>query len=302
MTVHTPPSPVRHAGRPAPARSAPGTGRVPGRSRRWLAGPMILLIALAVSTIYPIVFVVFTAFKTPEEYARSTLAPPSDPTTEYLHRAWTDGKVADLAVNSLIVVVCAVLLILVASATAGWALASMRFPLRGLTLFGIVAMMLLPPSVLMIPVFGVVRELGLVNDYLGLVLVYASLHIPFATYLMTSYLRGIPRELTEAATCDGAGAVRVFTAVALPLARPALLTVATLTFLWLWNELLFGLLILQAPERRTLMVGLASLQGQFSTDPPLLAAGMLLTMLPAVLVFVLFQRNLASGLTAGSVK
>jgi ABC-type glycerol-3-phosphate transport system permease component len=210
--------------------------------------------------------------------------------------------VARLSWNSLVVVVAAVALVVVAATLAGWALASMRFPLRRLALLGVIGMMMLPASVLMIPIFGVVRDLGLVNHRLGLVLVYASLHTPFATYLLTSYMQGIPRELEEAATCDGAGPVRVFWQIAVPISRPAILTVVTLTFLWLWNELLFGLLILQDPANRMLMVGLATLQGQSSTEVPLLAAGMLLTMLPALGVFVLFQRNLAVGITAGSVK
>jgi ABC-type glycerol-3-phosphate transport system permease component len=224
------------------------------------------------------------------------------PTGASISQAWFQGAVARTALNSAVVVIAAVVIIVVASSMAGWALATMRFRLRTLTNIGVLGMMMMPPSMLLIPIFGVVKGLGLVNSRTGLILVYAAMHIPFATYLMSAYMRSIPLELLEAAEVDGASAARTFRSVGLPLARPAVLTVATLTFLWLWNELLFGLVILQDPNKRTLMVGLSTLQGQFSTPAPLLAAGMLLSMTPTLVVFVVFQRNLASGLVAGALK
>jgi ABC-type glycerol-3-phosphate transport system permease component len=210
--------------------------------------------------------------------------------------------VGRLALNSLIVVCAAVAVIVLVSMPAGWALASMRFPLRRVTLLGVIGMMMLPAGVLMIPVFTVVKDLGLVNNRLGLILVYASLHAPFATYLMTATMRGIPGEIVEAAQLDGCGPLGVLVRVVLPLTRPAVLTVITLTFLWLWNELLFALIILQDPAQRTLIVGVATLQNQFSTSPTLLAAAMVFAMLPALAVFAVFQRRLTVGVTAGAVR
>jgi multiple sugar transport system permease protein len=289
---------VRSARRPG----AVAARRRPGPRRRWLIAPWAVAAVLCLSTIYPIVFVACTAFKTPPEYGRSATSVTFKPTTASLAQAWNQGDVARTALNSAIVVIGAVVVIIIASSMAGWALATMRFRLRTITSIGVLGMMMMPPAMLLIPLFGVVKALGLVNNWAGLILVYASMHIPFATYLMSSYMRGIPSELIHAADVDGAGPLRTFYSIGLPIARPAVLTVATLTFLWLWNELLFGLVILQDPAKRTLMVGLATLQGQFSTPAPLLAAGMLLSMLPALIVFVIFQRNLASGLVAGALK
>lgn len=271
-----------------------------GRAKRLI--PSVLLLPIACSTIYPIVFVVFTALKTNSDYQTNVLGPPRHVTLSFIRQAWNSGQIARTSLNSLEVVVPAIVLIVITSSLAGWALASMRFRGRRLMLLGVIGMMLLPPAVLMVPIFSVVHDLGLLNEKPGLSLVYASLHAPFATYLMTSYMQSIPRELEEAARVDGAGPWRFFLRVALPLSRPAVLTVVTLTFLWLWNEFLFGLILLQDEPRRILMVSLSALQGEFSTGPSLLAAGMLLAMLPTLAVFVIFQRNLASGLTAGAVK
>jgi ABC-type glycerol-3-phosphate transport system permease component len=302
--VSAPPVESRRAADPL-ARLAAAVRPAARRLRRaspWSVLGFLMLSALAASTLYPIVFVVFTSLKTPEEYARATLAPPAHPTAAFIVQAWAQANVAQLSLNSLVVVSGGVGVIVAVSTLGGWALSGMRFRFRDVTLLGIVGLMMLPAPVLMIPLFTVVRDLGLFNSRLGLVLVYAAWHAPFATYLMTAYMQGIPRDLVEAAECDGAGPLRTFWSVTLPLARPAILAVVTLTFLWLWNELLFALVILQDEGQRTLMVGLATLQGRFSTPPPLLAAGMLLSMAPALLVFALFQRNLATGLTAGAVK
>jgi raffinose/stachyose/melibiose transport system permease protein len=227
---------------------------------------------------------------------------PTSPTLANFTAVWSQADVGRLALNSLIVVCAAVAVIVLVSMPAGWALASMRFPLRRVTLLGVIGMMMLPAGVLMIPVFTVVKDLGLVNNRLGLILVYASLHAPFATYLMTATMRDIPREIVQAAEVDGCGPLGTLVKVVLPLTRPTVMAVITLTFLWLWNELLFALIILQNATQRTLIVGIAALQNEFSTPPTLLAAGMVFAMLPALAVFVVFQRRMTVGLTAGAVR
>jgi ABC-type glycerol-3-phosphate transport system permease component len=267
---------------------------------RWLQ--VAALTAVAVSTIYPLVFVASTALKRQRDYADDPIALPTHPTFDALRAAWTRSDVATFALHSLIVVTISVALIVVVSALAGYAFVHFRFPLRRPGLLGVLSLMMLPASVLMIPIFSTVQDLGLLNSYAGLVLVYVALQAPFSIYMMTSFFQRLPRELIEAAQVDGAGPLRAFRSIAVPLAKPAILTLVTLNFLWLWNELLFSLLILQDNTKRTLMVGLALLKGEYTTDIPLLSAGMLLALLPPLLVFAAFQRNLASGLTAGAVK
>jgi ABC-type glycerol-3-phosphate transport system permease component len=162
--------------------------------------------------------------------------------------------------------------------------------------------MMLPSSTIMIPLFRTVQQLHLLDRVAGLTLVYCALQLPFSTYLMSTYFRRVPKEVVEAARVDGAGPWRTLVEVCLPLVRPGLLTLVTLNFLWLWNELLYALLINQNNSHRTLMVGLALLNGEHSTAVPLIAAGLVFALVPPLVVFGFFQRNLAEGVTAGAVK
>jgi ABC-type glycerol-3-phosphate transport system permease component len=205
-------------------------------------------------------------------------------------------------INSIIVVGVAVVLLLVIASMAGYALSILKFRGSGAILLGIICLLAVPAAVVMIPLYRTVSQLGLVNSHLGLILTYTALQLPFSIYLMTSFLNGLPREIIEAAQIDGAGQIRVFRTIVMPLAGPALSTMATLNFLWLFNELLFGLLIMQDDQTRTLPVGLAVLQGQNTTPVPLLASGLLISLLPVLAVFFLAQRSLSRGLTAGALK
>jgi ABC-type glycerol-3-phosphate transport system permease component len=252
--------------------------------------------------IYPLLFVAQTAFKTEAAYAADPVGLPAPPTLEYLAQALVAGRVVDYSLNSLLVVGSAVALLVAISSMAGFALARLHIPGRAILLIGIIGLMAVPAAVLMIPLFRTVGQLGLVNTYPGLILTYAALNLPFSIYLVASYVSGLPHEILEAAEVDGASLSRQLRSVVVPMSVPALATIVTLNFLWLWNELLFGLLILQSPDMRTLTVGLATLQGQHTTPIPLLAAGLLLSLGPVLIVFLLSQRNLARGLTAGAVK
>ena len=275
-----------------------------GPGRRWArAAPGLLLLSLlSVTTIYPLLFVAITAFKSEAQFAADPLGLPAPATLDYLERALEVGRVGEYSLNSLLVVGSAVVIIAAVASLAGFALAQLPFPGKSIVLIGIVGLMAVPAAVLMIPLYRTVGQLGLINEFCGLILTYAALNRPFSIYLVASYLAGLPTEIIEAARIDGAGPWRVFRSIALPLSRPALATLATLNFLWLWNELLFGLLILQDPAKRTLQVGLATLQGQHTTPIPLLAAGLLVSLGPVLIVFFASQRNLARGLTAGAVK
>ena len=271
-----------------------------GAFMRWaLWAPMA---TLAVICAYPLYFVLVTALKEQGEYAANPLALPTDPTVAPLVEAWEVASAGRYTVNSFLIVGAACLLLLVVSSLAGYAFAQMRFPLRGAGLLAMVALMMIPPSVIMVPIFRRVVQVGLLSSYTGLILVYAGLQAPFSIYMMASYFRGIPAELLDAAEVDGAGKLSAFVRIALPLARPALLTLLTLNFLWLWNELLFALILMQEAPRRTLMVGIALLPGQHGADVPLIAAGLLFAMAPPLLMFALFHRQLAEGLTAGALK
>jgi multiple sugar transport system permease protein/raffinose/stachyose/melibiose transport system permease protein len=262
----------------------------------------LILAAVAASTLYPLGFILLTALRTQTDYGRNPNGLPSAFTLSNISQAWSQASIGSYALHSLIVVLCAVALIVVCAFGAAFALSQMRFRFRGPVLALIVVMMMIPSSVLMVPTFKVVLSFGLLNSYAGLVLVYAALQLPFSIYLLASFMGSIPNELVQAGRIDGATYLRAARSIVLPLAKPGIMTVITLNFLALWNELLFSLLILQNPSQRTLTVGLSQLNNVYGTDTPVVAAGLLLSMIPPLLIFVVFQRGLVRGLTAGAVR
>lgn len=265
-------------------------------------GIWVIFAAIAASAIYPLVFLTSTALRTSADYRSSPGGLPNSVTLSNFSAAFSTIHIGRLALNSLVVVVPAVVLITVVSCLAAYALVHFEFPLRRGILVLVVAMMALPPTALLIPMFKVVLDIGLLNQRLGLILVYSALGLPFSVYLLASFMRSVPAELLNAARIDGAGALRTLWSVVLPLVRPGLLTLVTLNFLILWNEFLFSLVILQNEANRTIMVGIAQYQAHYEKNFGLVSAGLLLSMIPPLLIFAFFQRDLARGLTAGAVK
>lgn len=274
--------------------------RLRGRGTR--AVVWVFLALLAVSALYPLFFLTTTALRTPDDYKSSPGGLPSHLTTSNISEAFSVVHVGTYALNSLLVVVPAVLLITVLSCLAAYALIHFEFPLRKLGLLFVVALIALPPTAILIPIFKVVLDANLLNQRLGLILVYSALYLPFSIYLLASFMKSVPTELLNAARIDGAGALRTLWSVVIPLVRPGLLTLVTLNFLFLWNEFLFSLVILQSEANRTLMVGIALFEGHFEKNFGPVSAGLLLSMVPPLLIFAFFQRDLARGLTAGAVK
>ena len=265
-------------------------------------GIVIALIGVSATTIYPFLFVIATALKTRNEFRLNRYNLPSAPTVQQFLDAWSNAHVGEYLGNSAIVVVSGVLLCWAVCSMAGYALSHLRFPGRRAAFFAILGSMMIAPQVILIPLYSMLIKMDLLNRYAGLIFVYVTLGVPFGTYLMTSYLRGVPGELVEAAQVDGANHFQILWRIMVPIAKPALFTLGIFNFLWMWNELLFALLILQDESVRTLMVGVANLRGQYTTNIPLLSAGLFLAATPVLLVFMVFQTQLTKGMTMGAVK
>ena len=272
-------------------------GRVAAAVILWL-----ILATIALSTLYPLVFLAATALRTTQDYRSSPAGIPHHLTLDNIHLAFSEVEIGKLALNSVVVVAPAVIIVTVLSCLAAYALVHFRFPLRRTTLVIVVALMALPPAVLLIPIFKIVLDAHLLNNRLGLILVYAALNLPFSIFLLASFMRSVPDELLNAAKIDGAGALRTLWSVVIPLVRPGLLTLITLNFLFMWNEFLYALVILQKETNRTIMVGIAQFQGHWEKNLGVVSAGLLLSMIPPLLIFLFFQRDLARGLTSGAVK
>jgi ABC-type glycerol-3-phosphate transport system permease component len=289
-----PPSALR---RPASLAGRADLARTIRRVAVWL-----IFATIAISTLYPLFFLTATALRPTADYLESPAGIPKELTLDNISGAFSQGHVGTYALNSLYVVVPAVILLTILACLAAYALVHFELPLRRTALVLVVAMMALPPVTLLIPIFNVILEAGLLNQRLGLILVYTALNLPFSIYLLASFMRGVPKELLHAARIDGAGVLRTLWSVVIPLVRPALLALVTLNFLFLWNELLFSLVLLQDEAQRTIMVGIAQTQGRGERNLGIVSAALLISMIPPLLIFAFFQRSLARGLTAGAVK
>jgi multiple sugar transport system permease protein len=205
-------------------------------------------------------------------------------------------------INSTMIALGAVAIILVVSSLGGFAFAKLSYRGSAIVFVAVISGMMIPVQSIIIPEYVNVSQLGGINVIPWTILVYAALGAPFATYLMTTYFRGVSNDLIEAALIDGGSYVDIFVRIMIPLATPALVTVAVLQFIQIWDDFLVGFLFLQDPSVRTITVGLAALQSGRMVNIPALMAGSLVSALPAIIVYLIFQRHLVRGLTMGMGK
>ena len=207
--------------------------------------------------------------------------------------------IAQEVVSSTIICAVSILLILLVGLPAGFAFAKLKFRASGVIFLAIVSAMMVPLQAILMPEFVNITRLGLTGGYTGAVLVYAALGTPFSVFLFATYFRGVPDELIEAGIVDGLGYVGALWRLVVPIAIPAIATVTVLQFIQIWDDLLVGLLFIQNTSERPITVGLAVLAAGRTTSIPALMAGSLVSALPAMIVYLIFQRYLVKGLTMG---
>jgi ABC-type glycerol-3-phosphate transport system permease component len=257
------------------------------------------MLGVGVMTVFPLYYILITAFKTRAEYLDNRFLPPTDPTLENFREAFRDGDLLRWVANSLFVTTASVAVAAVVAALAAYPLARTRFPGR-LPFIGLnVMLMVVPPVVLVVPLFLLTVNLGLVNSRPAVVMIYVGLLIPFSIFLLVNFFATIPRSLEEASRIDGAGTLRTFWHVIVPLSAPAIVTVVVVNAVWVWNELLIALVFLQDDDARTLTAGLTFFQGRFLSNEPLVMTGALVATVPMLLLYIVGQRFFVRGLTAG---
>lgn len=269
------------------------------RTERWLVNGALL--GAAAVTLFPLLWMVSVSFMAPGE-ASSEPPPmvPASPTIVGYHELFTRADMAKSLANSLGLALAATALSLAFNVAAGYAFAKLRFAGKELVWRILLGLMLVPSQVAMIPLFLMLKEAGLVNTYLGVLL--PSCANVFGIFLVRQYALAIPDEILEAARIDGASELRIFTAIVLPVIRPILVTLAIFAFLGSWNDFLWPLIVLTDDAKHTLPVALASLAREHAQDSELMMAGAVVTVLPVLIVFLALQRYYIQGLLAGSVK
>ncbi|ONK14837.1 carbohydrate ABC transporter permease [Streptomyces sp. MP131-18] len=272
-----------------------------GRVRLTWTHLAALLIAAFVAA--PLYWMAASSLKGPEEIGANPpdLWPPNA-TFENYRQAFVDNNFGTYLVNSVLVSVVATTLVLSLSAFAGYALA--RLPLRGKAPIMVALLMisLFPTIALAAPLFLLMRDIGWLNSYQGLILVYTALNVPFAVWILRNFFLGIPKEMEEVAWVDGASPVRTVLSVILPQARPGMFTAAIFTFTACWTEFLIALTLNTADRFRTMPVGLALFGSQFTVPYGTIFAAATVSVLPIALLVLVFRRAVVSGLTAGAVK
>ena len=270
-------------------------------ARRISSRTLVHVIAYLISftTLAPLYYLIATAIKTNEDYSQHPFGVPSQVTFANFSQVWnTLGLGSDLW-HTAVVSGGGTLIAVAAATAAGFGLSQLGGRAARWVLIGAVACMMFTPAVLILPLFEMMISIHLQNTFSGAALAYAGLFLPFGIYMTTTFFQELPPEIWEAARLDGAGPVQIFRRVVIPLARPVLLTLSVLLFLWMWNDLLYALVLLPSPATRTVIVEITTLVGEYQTAYPTLTAALLIAMAPVVLIFLFFQRGLARGLTMG---
>lgn len=272
--------------------------------RDWvLISLWISLVVVAAVWIAPFVFIVFTSLKsTAQVMTSSAFAPPTDPQFSNFTAAWARGRFSTTVVNSVVITAIKVPLGLFLSAMAAYALAKIPMRFGKLILVLILFGTMIPFQVMLAPIFTLVNGFGLIDTYPGVILPYLAFGIPYQVFILYGFFRNIPHELSEAARIDGASHFTTFRRVFLPVSLPVLAALFILDFVATWNEFAMALVLLQDRDMWTLPLGLSAFQGQFSRDYGQLNAAIVMTVLPAIIVYLIFQRYFVSGLTSGAVK
>jgi trehalose/maltose transport system permease protein len=273
--------------------------------RRLLSRVLLyLLVAFIVFyTVFPFYWAIVSSLKTGSGLYSVTPF-PTDPAWENYAAIFREQPFARNILNSVFVATSVVAISLALAVTASWALGRVQFRGRGLLLLAVLSVSMFPQVAVLSGMFELVRALGLYNNLLALTLSYMIFTLPFTTWVLTTFVRELPKELEEAALVDGARPWTVLTKVFLPLLGPALVTTGLLAFIAAWNEFLFALTFTLANEKRTVPVAIALVSGASQFELPwgrVMAASVIVTV-PLVVLVLIFQRRIVAGLTAGAVK
>jgi N-acetylglucosamine transport system permease protein len=300
----------QHLPAPSPEYRQPGVG-VGARALSFLNGGFLLFWGLV--TTLPLLWAIGSAFKRESEFLTDPLGLPSGFQWDNFARAWTNANIGQYFINSVIVVSMSVPLTMLFGAMGAYVLARYDFPGNRLIYYVFVGGLVLPVFLALVPMFFVVRNTGQIpligqflglNSYLSLALEYVAFSMPFTVFFLTAFFRTLPTSVAEAGIVDGCSHFSLFFRVMLPMAKPGLISLALFNFLGHWNQYILPLVIMQRGEKRVLAQGLGTLAANtgFRADWTALFAGLVIALLPVLIVYVLFQRQVQAGLTAGVLK
>ena len=262
----------------------------------------VLLGLLAVAWLYPVAWTLANAIRPSADIYRAPWDLAWPPAIGNIGEAWDRGRLGAALVNSAYVTALTVAVVVLVSVSGAYSLTRLRPPGRAVLFLLVLAPLIIPTDVLIVPLFSMFRALGLINSLPGVALFNVFANVSFATLILTGYFRTIPRDVVDAARVDGAGRVEVLLSIVVPLARPGILAVAVLVAVFTWNDFGGSLVLIQKPDAFTVQLALSRFSTSYATDQGLTFAGMAIALLPPLVLFLVFQRGIIRGLTAGAVR
>lgn len=262
----------------------------------------VVMILFTVVCLYPLFWLFLSSFKTNQELYTNTWGLPAKWHVSNYINALTKGHILVYFGNSVIISVSAVLVTVLLATMASYAISRMHWKLSG-TVYRIFLLgMMIPIYALIIPMFSIFKSMNLLNTYLAVILPQIAVGLPMAIYIITGFMDSIPRELEEAAIIDGCTVVQCFGKIILPIAKSSIVTVAVITFINVWNDLLLPRIFLTDSNMMTLPVGLTNFQAQYSTDYVGMIAAVIITVIPSIVVYIILHKQIMEGMVAGAVK
>lgn len=265
----------------------------------------VILIGWALVTGIPVLWVLLSSLKTDNEIFVDSWKPPAALRFDNYARAWNEANFSQYFFNSFVIVTASVFLVMLLGSMVSYCLARYDFPGRSVLNLLFIGSMAVPIFLAVVPLFGVMKGMGLLSTYHGLIAVYVAYAMPFTVFFLTGFFATLPKEISEAAFIDGAGHFRTFFYVMLPMARPGLVSIGIFNALGLWNQYLIPLFLNnQDPEMYVVTQGLAKMAADagYAADFSGLFAGLIIGMAPVLVLYLIFQKQIQSGMTAGALK
>ncbi|MCA1292869.1 carbohydrate ABC transporter permease [Paenibacillus sp. alder61] len=260
------------------------------------------LCLFAIINVIPLFWMVVNSFKTEQEYAAGPFSFPKTLQFANYARAWEVANMNVYFLNSIIITFASLIITVLLGALAAYFLSRFKFKLRGVTYGAFLLGMLVPIHATLIPIFLIMQKLRLLDTYWSLILPYTAFHLSLTVFILEGFMRSFPKDLEESGVMDGAGVYRIFWSIILPITRPALATVIILNFIYNWNEYLFALVLITSTELKTLPLGLANFVGIETASLTLQMAALTIALIPILIFYLLLQKQLVNGMTAGAVK
>lgn len=263
-----------------------------------------ILLSYTLIALYPVFLIVINAFKSRKGIFREPMALPTTQTFSLsgFEKVLDKADFGTYFFNSISVTVVTIVVVLLLAAMAAWALSEYKFPLNTALAIYLAIGIMVPIRLGTVSILSLMVDLGLVNTLTSLVLVYVAQGLPLAIFILTEFMHQIPKDLKEAARCDGVGEFKIFFAIILPLVRPAVATVAVFTMIPIWNDLWFPLILAPGDGKQTITLGVQQFIGQYVTDWNAVLASLSLAIIPILILYLIFSRQLIRGLTSGAVK